>query len=101
MNLQREEVGGETYEYVPLGKHIVRATGVCGGRPTFKYTRIEVAGALQRLAAGEQMADIVAGYRGRVPAAAMQEAIDLAVRHLLQYSPDFAAQPTVTEAVVA
>jgi hypothetical protein len=38
----REIVGGEVYEYVPLGKHIVSAKGVCGGRPTFKYTRVEV-----------------------------------------------------------
>ena len=31
-----EMVGGEPYEYVPLGDHVVRAIGVCRGRPTFK-----------------------------------------------------------------
>jgi hypothetical protein len=40
--LMTEVVGGELYQYYPLGKHVVRALGVSGGRPTFKYTRIEI-----------------------------------------------------------
>ena len=40
--LVTEMVGGEPYQYYPLGKHVVRAVGVCGGHPTFKYTRIGV-----------------------------------------------------------
>ncbi len=51
--LRTEMVGGEPYQYFPLGEFVVRAPGVCGGRPTFKYTRIEIAGTLERLAAGE------------------------------------------------
>ena len=43
---------GQIYEYVPLGKHVVSAPAVCRGRPTFKYTRIEVAGVLGWLFAG-------------------------------------------------
>lgn len=46
-----EMVGGELYQYYPLGKHVVRAIGGCGGRPTFKHTRIEITGTLERLAA--------------------------------------------------
>ena len=42
-------VGGHPYEYYALGKHIVSAPGVCRGRPTFKYTRVEVAGVLEWL----------------------------------------------------
>ena len=53
-----ETVGGEPYQYYPLGDHVVRAVGVCGGRPTFKYTRIEITGTLERLAAGERLEDI-------------------------------------------
>ena len=53
MDIVREVIGGEPYEYVPLGENVVRAVGVCGERPTFKYTRIEVEGALDRLASGE------------------------------------------------
>ncbi len=37
-----EMVGDEPYQYYPFGNYIVRAIGVCGGRPTFKYTRIEI-----------------------------------------------------------
>ncbi|MGH7454672.1 MAG: DUF433 domain-containing protein, partial [bacterium] len=62
-----EMVGGELYEYYSLGKHVVRAIGVCGGRPTFKYTRIEITGTLERLASGESLDAVVNGYRGRVP----------------------------------
>jgi len=47
--LVREMVGGEWYEYIPLGKFVVSAPAVCRGRPTFKYTRIEVAGVLEAL----------------------------------------------------
>jgi hypothetical protein len=32
----REQLAdGQVYEYIPLGKHIVSAPGVCRGRPTF------------------------------------------------------------------
>lgn len=83
-----EIVGGERYAYVPLGRYVVQAIGVCGGRPTFKYTRIEVAGALNRLGAGESLDSIVEGFGGRVPREAVQEAVDLATRHFLDSLPD-------------
>ena len=47
-----EMVNGEPYPYYPLSEHVVRAVGVCGGRPTFKYTRIEIMSTLDRLATG-------------------------------------------------
>jgi len=72
-----EMVGGELYQYYPLGKHVVRAIDVCGGRPTFKYTRIEITGTLERLAAGEDIGEIVKGYRGRVSRDAIIEAVNL------------------------
>ena len=82
-----EIVGGETYQYYPLGDYVVRAIGVCGGRPTFKYTRIEITGTLERLAAGESINDIVAGYRGRVSHAAIQEALRLVTAQFLETLP--------------
>ena len=72
-----EMVGGEPYEYYPLGDYIVRAVGVCGGRPTFKHTRIEITGTLDRLAAGETVDELVEGYRGRVSREAIVEALKL------------------------
>jgi uncharacterized protein (DUF433 family) len=73
-----ERQGDDIYEYYPLGQHVVQAKGVCGGRPTFKYTRIEIAGTLERIAAGENIDAIADGYRGRVSREAIIEAIQIA-----------------------
>ncbi|MCE7990298.1 MAG: DUF433 domain-containing protein [Caldilinea sp. CFX5] len=78
-NLVTELVGGEPYEYYPLGDHIVRAVGVCGGRPTFKYTRIDVDFILNELAHGCTVSYLVEAYRdSHLTEAAIQEAITLA-----------------------
>ncbi|MFQ5707964.1 MAG: DUF433 domain-containing protein [bacterium] len=77
-----ETVGGEPYQYYRLGDHIVRAVGVCGGRPTFKYTRIEITGTLERFAAGESIDEIVKGYRGKVSREAIVEAVRLIRREI-------------------
>jgi uncharacterized protein (DUF433 family) len=61
--------------------------GVCGGRPTFKYTRIEIAGTLERLAAGENVDEMVAGYRGRVSREAILEAIQIVTAGFLKTLP--------------
>jgi uncharacterized protein (DUF433 family) len=83
-----ETVGGEPYQYYPSGEHIVRAVGVCGGRPTFKYTRIEITGALERLASGENIDTIVEGYRGHVSREAVVEAIELVTAQFIQTLPE-------------
>lgn len=85
--LVTEIVGGELYQYYPMGDHIVRAVGVCGGRPTFKYTRIEITGTLERLAAGESLEAIVEGYRGRVSRGAITEAVRLVTAQFLHTLP--------------
>lgn len=82
-----ETVNGEAYEYYSLGEHVVRAIGVCGGRPTFKYTRIEISGTLDRLAAGESLDAIVAGYDGRVSREAVMEAIQVVTTGFLRNLP--------------
>lgn len=89
--LVTEIVGGEPYQYYPLGEYVVRAPGVCGARPTFKYTRIEITGALERLAAGESADSIVAGYRGRVSHAALLEASKIVTSQFLSALPDLIA----------
>jgi uncharacterized protein (DUF433 family) len=73
-----EIVGGAPYDYYPLGDGIVSATGMCGGRPTFKYTRIEVEVVLDLLAAGQPLEWLVENSQGRVPREAIQEALRLA-----------------------
>jgi len=79
-----ELVGGESYEYYPLGEHIVRAPGVCGGRPTFKYTRIDVHHALGLLSGGWTVQRVAEAYK--LPVAAVQEAIQLAAEALNQHA---------------
>jgi len=77
--LVQELYGGELYEYYPLGKYIVRAPGVCGGRPTFKYTRLEPSIVLALLAQGDTVQDVLENYhRSKISAEAIYEAIYLA-----------------------
>lgn len=78
-----ETIGGEVYQYYPLGKHVVCAIGVCGGRPTFKYTRIEITGTLERVAAGENLDEVVASYQGRVSREAILEASRIVTQRVL------------------
>lgn len=82
-----EIYGGEPHEYYPLGQYAVRAPGVCGGRPTFKYTRIEIAGTLDCIAAGESIDDMVADYQGRVPREAVLEAIRIVTGGFIKTPP--------------
>lgn len=77
--LVHEVVGGEPYEYYALGDYIVAAPGICGGRPTFKYTRVEVEVVLDLLAAGEPIEQLESNFQGRIPRAAIEEALRLAV----------------------
>jgi uncharacterized protein (DUF433 family) len=85
--LMTEVVNGESYQYYPLGEHVVRAVGICAGRPTFKYTRIEITGTLDRLAAGESLETIVAGYRGKVSREAVMEAVQIVTAGFLKTLP--------------
>ncbi len=78
-NLVCDRVGGEPYEYFPFGNYVVRAPGVCGGRPTFKYTRIEVSFILNRITRGKSIATIVDAYADpHLTRPAIQEAMLLA-----------------------
>src|SRR5438132_2999924 len=97
MQTVHEMVGGEPYEYLPLGEYVVRAPGVCGGRPTFKYTRVEVAGVLNRLGAGESVDEIVTGFNGKIPPEALQEAIDLAIERFSSSFPGLVAGERLME----
>lgn len=86
--LVREMVGGEPYEYYSIGRYIVCAPGICGGRPTFKYTRIDVRHALRLLSEGYTVEGIAKAWR--LPVEAVQEALTLATKtfdqHLTVYA---------------
>jgi uncharacterized protein (DUF433 family) len=85
VDLVRETYGGEPYEYYPLGKHVVAAPGICGGRPIFKYTRLEVSIILSLIASGETVEQAVQAYAlsGLTPEA-VREAIQLADQALVR-----------------
>jgi uncharacterized protein (DUF433 family) len=89
--LVREVVGGEPYEYYPLGDYIVAAPGVCGGRPTFKHTRIEVEVVLDLLAAGESIERLIENFQGRIPREALEETLRLAALLLKREAQSVAA----------
>lgn len=83
--IEREIYGGEVYEYYSLGRYIVAAPGICGGRPTFKYTRIEPRIILAWLAEGRSMEEIVQDYnRKEITVEAIREAILLASQAFAQ-----------------
>ncbi len=86
--LEHEVVGGGVYEYHSLGRYAVRAPEVCRGRPTFKYTRVEVADILRLLGTGESVQEIVADHnRPEITPEAIQEAVSLAVQALVAEAP--------------
>ena len=84
LKLVRESRAGRRYEYYPLGRFVVIAPGVCGSRPTFRGTRVEVQTILDCLRAGRNMDEILASYPS-VPRAAVREAIRLAVTSLAEH----------------
>lgn len=86
--LVREMVGGEPYEYYPVGRYIVCAPEICRGRPTFKYTRIDIRHALGLLAAGRTIETVAKGYE--LPVEAIQEALELSAKALHRQEKSYA-----------
>jgi len=94
--IQQEIVGNEAYQYYPLGQYVVAAPGICGGRPTFKYTRLEVSLILSRVAAGKPLDELIAAYsQSRLSREAVQEAIHLADEALMQVAQSLQLVPAV------
>ena len=84
--LVREMYGGEVYEYIPLGEYIVAAPNVCGGRPTIKYTRLDVRHVVGCLNIGETPEEVAHNYQ--IPVEAVYEAI--ALRDVYDYEQSYA-----------
>jgi uncharacterized protein (DUF433 family) len=76
LELVIETLGEYAYEYYPLGKHIVAARGVCGGRPTVKYRRLDARHIIGRLERGDSKQRVARDYR--ITLAVVNEAIELA-----------------------
>ncbi len=87
----KEDRGGALYEYYPISDHIVAAPRVCGGRATFKYTRIDVRHVLPQLTAGTPFEQINLQFGGSLSPEALTEARLLAS----QNGPDVFQRPLV------
>jgi uncharacterized protein (DUF433 family) len=74
-----EEINGEKYEYLPLGKYVVAARGVCGGRPTIKYHRLDARYVLALIKSGGNPGQVASEYG--IPVAAVEEVIALATQY--------------------
>ena len=86
LKLVRETFNGDPYEYYPLGKHVVAARGVCGGRPTIKYHRLDALHIIGFLKRGDTTQQIARNYR--IPVAAVHEVVGLAA--LYDYEESYA-----------
>lgn len=86
LTLVRETFNGEPYEYFPLGKYIVAARGVCGGRPTIKYHRLDALHIIGFLKRGDTPKQVARNYR--IPLAAVLEAVEL--QSLYDYEESYA-----------
>jgi uncharacterized protein (DUF433 family) len=76
LKLMHEKLGECDYDYYPLGEHIVAARGVCGGRPTVKYRRLDARHIVGRLARGDTKRQVARDYR--ISLEVVEEAISLA-----------------------
>ena len=63
---------------VELGDHIVADPHICHGKPTFKGTRVMAFQVLEQVAYGTPWERVVWSWRGKVPMAAITEAVKLA-----------------------
>jgi uncharacterized protein (DUF433 family) len=84
LKLVREGQGDEVYEYYPLGEYVVIAPGVCGGRPTFKGTRVGVQVILDWLRLGRSIDRVLEGYPS-LTRAAVEETLELASRAFVEH----------------
>ncbi len=85
-NMVVENYGGAEYAYIPLGEYVVAARGVCGGRPTIKYTRLDARHVISMLNMGDSHQQIA--ERHKIPIAAIDEAVNLS--SLYDYEESYA-----------
>ena len=76
IELVSELYSGEVYQYYPLGQYVVAAPGVCGGRPTLKYTRMDARWVLVYLKNGRTAEQLASDHQ--VPVRAIHEVVELA-----------------------
>jgi uncharacterized protein (DUF433 family) len=71
----REFFEDGVYEYYPLGEYVVAARGMCGGRPTIKYRRLDARHIMGFLKRGDTPEEVAENYR--IPLEAVHEVVRL------------------------
>jgi len=84
--LVREQWGEDVYEYVPLGEYVVAARGVCGGRPTLKYTRMDARWVMMYLRNGRTPEELARTHNVPVEAIHEVEALSLVYDYERSYA---------------
>lgn len=79
VELVREHFDEGTYEYYLLGEYVVVAPGVCGGRPTIKYHRLDARHVLAWVHLGFEPERIARDFE--IPVEAVHETIALAKQY--------------------
>jgi uncharacterized protein (DUF433 family) len=73
-----------------IGRYIVTDPAICHGKPTFRGTRIMVWQVLEQVANGMAWETIEEEWRGKVPKAAIAEAVRLASQAFIEHADDYA-----------
>ena len=89
MKNDRSHPLSRSIERIELGRHIVADPAICHGKPTFKGTRIMVWQVLDDVADGRSW-NFICNVRwgGRIPLAAVAEAVKLAKEAWLDGGPE-------------
>jgi uncharacterized protein (DUF433 family) len=76
-----------------IGRHIVTDPGICHGKPIFRGTRIFVSDVLEQVADGMAWEAVIEEWHGSITREAIAEALQLAVKALLEHVADYVLQP--------
>jgi uncharacterized protein (DUF433 family) len=69
-----------------MGRYIVADPRICHGKPTFRGTRVFVSDVLEQVASGMAWEAILEAWNNRITKEAIQEAVQLASRALLEHA---------------
>lgn len=76
-----------------MGRYVVTDPKVCHGKPTFRGTRVLVADVLDQVAQGMAWETIIEEWNGSIKTEAIQEAVSLARKALLEHLDELALEP--------
>ena len=76
-----------------IGRFVQADSSICGGKLTFRGTRILVSDVLELVAAGMAWDDIIKECRGTVSRPAIAEAIRLAGRSIVEHADEYLERP--------